>query len=151
MAQIIRVPRVSDLDEKVKVLDIYLRIGDYVKPGDIIASFEGEMMIFEIAAESKGRVIYSTLWPKRKYETGEVILMIGEDWEDPQQILDQAEADEKMPFPNPPSDMGKVIVEGMEFEIADLLDLRFGITQLLGMELDADTEAVIERIKSLKR
>ncbi|MBX2871033.1 MAG: hypothetical protein KTR30_03010 [Saprospiraceae bacterium] len=42
-------------------------------------------------AKSQGRVIYSTLWPNRKYVVGEVILMIGEDAEDPQQILDQAE------------------------------------------------------------
>lgn len=40
-------------------------------------------MIFEIMAKSQGRVIYSTLWPNRKYAVGEVILMIGEDWEDP--------------------------------------------------------------------
>ena len=74
MAEIIRIPRVSELDHKVKVREIYLKIGDYVKPGDIIASFEGEMMIFEITAGSKGRVIYSTLWPNRKYEVEEVVV-----------------------------------------------------------------------------
>lgn len=132
-------------------MDIYLRIGACVKLGDVIASFEGEMMIFEIAAESKGCVRYSTSWPKQKHEIWVVILRIGQHWEDPQQILDQAEADEKLSCTSIPSDMGKVKVEGMEFEIADLLDLRFGKTQLLGMELDANTEALIERSKDSKR
>lgn len=147
VAEIIRIPRVSAHDHKLKAIDIFVQVGDRVELHDSLAAFEGQSMTFELEAHFEGRIIYSTLWPGRRYEIGDVILIIGEDHEDPQKILEE-EASASMAGQAAVA-QGSIHVQGMEFEVEDLLDLRFGLVQLLDMSRDTPTAEILHRIKQL--
>lgn len=96
MAEIIRMPRMSDTMEEGNIVGWQKKVGDAVVPGDVLAEVETDKATMELESFYEGTLLYIGV------ESGAVpvnalLAIIGEKGEDFKSLLDGADNQEKQP------------------------------------------------------
>jgi len=93
MAEIIRMPRMSDTMEEGNIVEWLKQVGDEVEPGDILAEVETDKATMELESYHEGVLLHIGV-EEGAVPVNAVIAVIGEEGEDFQSQLEAAESDE---------------------------------------------------------
>jgi pyruvate dehydrogenase E2 component (dihydrolipoamide acetyltransferase) len=88
----LRVPRVNNNDDSVRVVDLGVKEGDFVKRGQVVGAVETDKAVLDVPAEEEGFVLKILHRKGDSASVGSVLLWLG------------AAADEHVPDPSPGSD-----------------------------------------------
>uniref|UniRef100_UPI004047FB60 pyruvate dehydrogenase complex dihydrolipoamide acetyltransferase n=1 Tax=Algoriphagus sp. TaxID=1872435 RepID=UPI004047FB60 len=102
MAEIIRMPKMSDTMEEGVIASWLKNVGDSVKPGDILAEVETDKATMELESYEEGVLLYVGVKEKDSVPVNGIIAIIGEKGEAFQHLLsgvptDAAKAEEVIP------------------------------------------------------
>jgi pyruvate dehydrogenase E2 component (dihydrolipoamide acetyltransferase) len=96
MAEIIRMPKMSDTMEEGVIASWLKKVGDTVKPGDILAEVETDKATMELESYEEGVLLYIGVKEKDSVPVNGIIAIIGEKGEEFQHLLNgSAEAPAK--------------------------------------------------------
>ena len=95
MAEIIRMPKMSDTMEEGVIAAWLKKVGDTVKPGDILAEVETDKATMELESYDEGVLLYIGVQEKDSVPVNGVIAVIGEKGEDYEHLLNGSEKSEK--------------------------------------------------------
>ena len=93
MAEIIRMPKMSDTMEEGVIAAWLKKVGDTVKPGDILAEVETDKATMELESYEEGVLLYIGVKEKDSVPVNGVIAIIGEKGEDYQHLLNGGSAE----------------------------------------------------------
>jgi pyruvate dehydrogenase E2 component (dihydrolipoamide acetyltransferase) len=99
MAEVIRMPRMSDTMEEGNIVGWLKKVGDSVEPGDVLAEVETDKATMELESYHEGVLLYIGI-KEGPVPVDGVLAVIGEEGEDYQAALDAAggsEAKEEAP------------------------------------------------------
>lgn len=107
MAEIIRMPRLSDTMEEGNIVEWLVKEGDTVKPGDILAEVETDKATMELENYFDGVILHIAV-PSGGVPVDGIIAIIGKEGEDYKSLLESAPApakeevkEESTPTPEP--------------------------------------------------
>lgn len=92
MAEVIRMPRLSDTMEEGVIVEWLKQVGDKVEPGDVLAEVETDKATMELENFHDGYLLYIGV-EKGAVPVNGILAVIGEEGEDYQSALDSAQAD----------------------------------------------------------
>jgi pyruvate dehydrogenase E2 component (dihydrolipoamide acetyltransferase) len=92
MAEIIRMPKMSDTMEEGVIASWLKKVGDTVKPGDILAEVETDKATMELESYEEGVLLYVGVKEKDSVPVNGIIAIIGEKGEAFQHLLSGAPA-----------------------------------------------------------
>lgn len=87
MAEIIRMPKMSDTMEEGVIASWLKKVGDTVKPGDILAEVETDKATMELESYEEGVLLYIGVQEKDSVPVNGIIAIIGEKGEEFQHLL----------------------------------------------------------------
>ena len=90
MAEIIRMPKMSDTMEEGVIASWLKKVGDTVKPGDILAEVETDKATMELDSYEEGVLLYVGVKEKDSVPVNGIIAIIGEKGEAFQHLLSGA-------------------------------------------------------------
>ncbi len=93
MAEIIRMPKMSDTMEEGVIASWLKKVGDAVKPGDILAEVETDKATMELESYDEGVLLYIGVKEKDSVPVNGVIAIIGEKGEDYEHLLNGKDED----------------------------------------------------------
>lgn len=93
MAEIIRMPKMSDTMEEGVIASWLKKVGDTVKPGDILAEVETDKATMELESYDEGVLLYIGVQEKDSVPVNGVIAIIGEKGEDYEHLLKESNQD----------------------------------------------------------
>lgn len=94
MAEIIRMPKMSDTMEEGVIASWLKNVGDSVKPGDILAEVETDKATMELESYEEGVLLYVGVKEKDSVPVNGIIAIIGEKGEAFQHLLSGVPTDE---------------------------------------------------------
>ncbi|SHO60715.1 pyruvate dehydrogenase complex dihydrolipoamide acetyltransferase [Algoriphagus zhangzhouensis] len=94
MAEVIRMPKMSDTMEEGVIAAWLKKVGDSVKPGDILAEVETDKATMELESYEEGVLLYIGVKEKDAVPVNGIIAVIGEKGEDFQSLLSEGGASE---------------------------------------------------------
>ena len=71
-------PRVNNNDDIVRIVELSVNVGDFVKVGESIAAVETDKAIVEVEAERDGYVLKILPEPDEKVAVGSVVVWFGD-------------------------------------------------------------------------
>ncbi len=89
MAEIIRMPRLSDTMEEGNIVAWLKKVGDKVSPGDILAEVETDKATMELESFNEGYLLYISV-KEGPVPVNDILAVIGEKGEDYQSLLASA-------------------------------------------------------------
>lgn len=92
MAEVIRMPRMSDTMTEGKIVAWHKQVGDQVKPGDLMAEVETDKATMELESYEEGTLLYIGVPAGEMVQVEGVIAVIGKPGEDVQAALQQSGA-----------------------------------------------------------
>ena len=92
MAEVIRMPKMSDTMEEGVIASWLVKVGDEVASGDILAEVETDKATMELENYEDGKVLYIAAEAGSSIPVDGVIAIIGEDGADYQKLLDAQKA-----------------------------------------------------------
>lgn len=92
MAEIIRMPKMSDTMEEGVIAAWLKKVGDTVKPGDILAEVETDKATMELESYEEGVLLYIGVQEKDSVPVNGVIAIIGEKGESYEHLLNGSSA-----------------------------------------------------------
>ncbi len=92
MAEIIEMPRLSDTMEEGVIAKWHKKVGDTVKPGDLLAEIETDKATMEFEAPVGGTLLYIGVEAGKAVPIGQVIAIIGKPGEDVEALLSGAKS-----------------------------------------------------------
>ncbi|WP_106133233.1 pyruvate dehydrogenase complex dihydrolipoamide acetyltransferase [Mongoliibacter ruber] len=92
MAEIIRMPKMSDTMEEGVIAAWLKKVGDSVKPGDILAEVETDKATMELESYEEGILLHIGVQEKDAVPVNGVIAIIGEEGEDIEALLKDVES-----------------------------------------------------------
>lgn len=113
MAEIIRMPKMSDTMEEGVIAAWLKKVGDTVKPGDILAEVETDKATMELESYEEGVLLYIGIKEKDSVPVNGIIAIIGEKGEAYEQLLNESAApttakkEEAKPTVEAPADSAK--------------------------------------------
>ena len=90
MAEVIRMPRLSDTMTEGKIVSWNKKVGDAVKPGDVMAEVETDKATMELESYQEGVLLYIGVEPGNAVIVDGVLAVIGKAGEDFQSLLTDA-------------------------------------------------------------
>lgn len=90
MAEIIRMPKMSDTMEEGVIASWLKKVGDTVKPGDILAEVETDKATMELESYDEGVLLYIGVKEKDSVPVNGIIAIIGEKGEKYEDLLKEA-------------------------------------------------------------
>ncbi len=101
MAEIIRMPRLSDTMEEGNIIGWLKKVGDKISSGDILAEVETDKATMELESFHDGYLLYISV-AEGMVPVNDVLAIIGEKGEDYKEILAKESVVEKNSDPTPP-------------------------------------------------
>lgn len=94
MAEAIRMPRMSDTMEEGVIVEWHKKVGDKVKPGDVLADVETDKATMPMESYNEGTLLY--IGPKKgdSVPVEDIIAIIGKEGEDYKSILEKENSKE---------------------------------------------------------
>ncbi len=96
MAEVIRMPRMSDTMEEGNIVGWLKKVGDAVEPGDVLAEVETDKATMELESYQEGVLLYIGIKEGAVPVNG-ILAVIGEEGEDYKAALAAAEGEENAP------------------------------------------------------
>lgn len=93
MAEVIRMPRMSDTMEEGNIVGWLKKVGDTVEPGDVLAEVETDKATMELESYQEGVLLYIGI-KEGPVPVNGVLAVIGEEGEDYKAALEAAEKEE---------------------------------------------------------
>jgi pyruvate dehydrogenase E2 component (dihydrolipoamide acetyltransferase) len=87
MAEIIRMPKMSDTMEEGVIAQWLKKVGDKIKPGDILAEVETDKATMELESYDEGILLHIGVKEKDAVPVNGVIAVLGEEGENIDDIL----------------------------------------------------------------
>lgn len=91
MAEVIRMPRMSDTMTEGVIVAWHKNVGDKVKPGDLLAEVETDKATMELESYNEGTLLYVGVGKGKSVQVDGILAVIGKDGEDYNAILKEAE------------------------------------------------------------
>src|SRR5690606_2046300 len=99
MAEVVRMPLLSDTMKEGIIVAWHKKVGDKVKSDDVIAEVETDKATMEVMPYVEGTLLYIGVDKGMAAKVNEIIAIIGKEGEDYQALLD----DKHSPNPSTPS------------------------------------------------
>ena len=108
MAEAIRMPRMSDTMTEGVIVEWHKKVGDKIKPGDLLAEVETDKATMELESYWEGTLLFIGIEKGKAVPVDGVMAVIGKEGEDYKSVLDQsaAPAAEKKPAEEQPKPGG---------------------------------------------
>ncbi len=90
MAEVIKMPRMSDTMTEGVIVEWHKKVGDKVKPGDLLAEVETDKATMELESYNEGTILYIGVEKGKSVKVEEVIAVIGKEGEDYKAALGSA-------------------------------------------------------------
>ncbi len=90
MAEVIRMPRMSDTMTEGVIVAWHKKVGDKVKPGDLLAEVETDKATMELESYNEGTLLYLGVEKGKAVQVEGVLAVIGKDGEDYKAALESA-------------------------------------------------------------
>lgn len=87
MAEVIRMPRLSDTMEEAVIVKWQKNVGDKIKPGDVLADVETDKATMEMESYNEGTLLHIAVGDGKKALVEEIIAVVGKEGEDYQSLL----------------------------------------------------------------
>lgn len=91
MAEVIRMPRLSDTMEEGNIVEWLVKVGDKISAGTVLAEVETDKATMELESFDEGTLLHIGV-EKGNVPVDDIIAIIGEEGEDVEAILKEAEA-----------------------------------------------------------
>ncbi len=98
MAEVIKMPRMSDTMEEGNIVAWHKKVGDTVEIGDLLAEIETDKATMDFESPADGVLLHIAV-AEGAIKIGGVLAVIGEEGEDVQAILDASGGSEETPAP----------------------------------------------------
>ncbi|PSR05604.1 MAG: hypothetical protein BRD50_00430, partial [Bacteroidetes bacterium SW_11_45_7] len=95
MAEVIRMPRLSDTMEEGTIAKWHKKVGDEIQEGDIIAEVETDKATMEMESFQQGTLLYVGIEEGDTVPINEVIAVVGEKGEDYKKVLEEEQSQEE--------------------------------------------------------
>lgn len=82
MAEVIKMPRMSDTMTEGVIVEWHKKVGDKVKPGDLLAEVETDKATMELESYNEGTLLYLGVEKGKSVQVDAVIAVIGKEGED---------------------------------------------------------------------
>lgn len=92
MAEVIQMPRMSDTMEEGVIVEWHKKVGDAIKPGDLLAEVETDKATMELESYQEGTILYIGVEAGNAVPVEGVLAIIGEPGEDYKTLLAETEA-----------------------------------------------------------
>ena len=92
MAEVIRMPRMSDTMTEAVIVGWNKKVGDKVKPGDVLAEVETDKATMELESYNEGTLLYIGVEKGKSVQVDGVLAIVGKDGEDYKPALESAAA-----------------------------------------------------------
>ena len=131
MAEIVKMPRLSDTMTEGVVAAWHKKVGDVVEEGDLLAEIETDKATMEFESFQEGTILYIGVEEGQAIPVESVIAILGEEGEDYQALLDEAGsasapvAEEKASTPTPAKEapVSKPAVAPVQQEVTKSVDM----------------------------
>ncbi len=127
MAEIIRMPKMSDTMEEGVIASWLKKVGDEIKSGDILAEVETDKATMELESYDDGTLLHIGIKDGESVPVNGIIAIIGEKGEDISEILDETkndssnEEEKKEPLIEENIDIKEDVIEDEEIK-KDIID-----------------------------
>jgi pyruvate dehydrogenase E2 component (dihydrolipoamide acetyltransferase) len=143
MAEVIKMPRMSDTMTEGVIVEWHKKVGDKVKPGDLLAEVETDKATMELESYNEGTLLYIGVEKGKSVKVEEVIAVIGKEGEDYKAALSGASTEApKKEAPKPaekdPASNGAPKAEAPKKEAPAVTPEQLGVT-VIRMPLLSDT------------
>ncbi len=101
MAEVIRMPRMSDTMTEGTFVEWHKKVGDAVKSGDILAEVETDKATMELENYVKGTLLYIGVEKGQSAKVDQIIAIVGKEGEDYKSLLTDDKPAEKSETPKP--------------------------------------------------
>ncbi len=91
MAEVIRMPRMSDTMTEGVIVEWHKKVGDKVKPGDLLAEVETDKATMELESYNEGTLLYIGVEKGKSVAVEGVLAVVGKEGEDYKGLLDGGE------------------------------------------------------------
>src|SRR5882672_11444688 len=92
MAEVIRMPRMSDTMTEGTFVEWHKKVGDAVKSGDILADVETDKATMELENYVKGTLLYIGVEKGQAAKVDQIIAIVGKEGEDYKSLLETESA-----------------------------------------------------------
>ena len=90
MAEVIRMPRMSDTMTEAVIVAWHKKVGDKIKPGDLLAEVETDKATMELESYNEGTLLYIGVENGKSIAVDGIIAVVGKDGEAYQSLLENA-------------------------------------------------------------
>ena len=101
MAEVIRMPLLSDTMTEGKIVKWNKKVGDKVKSDDVLADVETDKATMEVVGYADGTLLYLGVPEGKAAQVNEIIAIVGKEGEDIQALLDKPAAPAAAAAPTP--------------------------------------------------
>ncbi|MBS1731848.1 MAG: pyruvate dehydrogenase complex dihydrolipoamide acetyltransferase [Bacteroidetes bacterium] len=88
MAEVIRMPRMSDTMTEAVIVGWNKKIGDKIKPGDVLAEVETDKATMELESYNEGTLLYIGVEKGKAVKVDGILAIVGKEGEDYKSLLD---------------------------------------------------------------
>ena len=103
MAEVIRMPRLSDTMVEGVIISWSKKVGDKIKPGDVLAEVETDKATMELESYNEGTLLYIGVDAGKAVKVEGVIAVIGKEGEEFQSLLESSSAASPAPAASSPT------------------------------------------------
>lgn len=103
MAEVIKMPRLSDTMTEGVIAAWHVKVGDTVSSGDLLAEVETDKATMDVESFFDGTILHVGIEEGKGIPVGELLVVIGEKGEDISKILEEAKNSEPASEPEPES------------------------------------------------
>src|SRR6266513_111592 len=89
MAEVVRMPKMSDTMTEGVIVEWHKKVGDKVKPGDVLAEIETDKAVMEFESFQEGTLLYIGAEKGQTVKVDDVIAVMGKEGEDYKAALKQ--------------------------------------------------------------
>ncbi len=91
MAEVIKMPRMSDTMTEGVIVEWHKKVGDKIKPGDLLAEVETDKATMELESYNEGTLLYIGVEKGKSVAVDGVLAVVGKEGEDYKGLLDSPE------------------------------------------------------------
>lgn len=95
MAEAIKMPRMSDTMAEGVIVEWHVKVGDKIKPGDLLADVETDKATMELESYNEGTILYLAVEKGKSVPVEGLLAIIGKEGEDYQNVLNESNSQKK--------------------------------------------------------
>ena len=151
MAEVVRMPKMSDTMTEGVIVAWHKKVGDKVKPGDVLAEIETDKAVMEFESFQEGTLLYIGVEKGQAVKVDDVIAVLGKEGEDYKALLKSNGAAKKQEVKEeiqkatpPPAEKKEVSVPAIEVVTGDSARMKISP---LAKKIASDSGVPIAKVK----